>query len=245
MLLSSINNENGLFCKQSEFKMVELTGKQLIDNILSLPNAPKILDEINIKLSEEQKKREKFYEEITEQEKAEFINGEVIIHSPVMKEHNDSASSLHRLISLFTLKFKLGYVGFDKVMITLTRNDYEPDICFFSSKKSKNFKKGQCLFPAPDLVVEVLSKSTAKNDRKLKFKDYEAHEILEYWIIDPNKEVLEQYRLNKKKAYELILKSKDGRVESKAIKGFKIDIESIFDDEENLKEVEKIVKMKS
>jgi len=225
--------------------MIELTDKQLISNILSLPNAPKIVNEINIKLTEEQKKRERFYNEITEQEKAEFINGEIIIHSPVKKEHNDVATSLHQLIRLFVKKFKLGYVGFDKVMISLSRNDYEPDISFFSEEKSKEFKKGQSLFPAPDLAVEVLSKGTAKNDRGVKYNDYEAHEIFEYWIIDPNKEILEQYRLNKKKEYELILKSKAGEIECKAIKGFKIDIESIFDDDKNLNEVEKIVNMKS
>ena len=95
--------------------MVSLTEKQLINNILSFPNALKILDEINIKLIEEQKKRESFYNEITEQEKAEFINGKIIIHSPVKKEHNDVATSLHQLIRLFVKKFKLWYVGFDKV----------------------------------------------------------------------------------------------------------------------------------
>lgn len=225
--------------------MIELSNKQLINNILTLPNAPLIVNEISIKLLEEQKKRKAFYNEITDQDKAEFINGTIIIHSPVKKEHNDVATSLHQLISLFVKKFKLGYVGFDKVMIALTRNDYEPDISFFEQNKSKDFKKGQSLFPAPDLAVEVLSKGTAKNDRGVKYNDYEAHAILEYWIIDPNKETLEQYRLNKKNKYELIIKAKSGIIESKAIKGFKINIESIFDDERNLLEIERIIKMKS
>ena len=69
-------------------------------------------------------------------------------------------------------------------MITLTRNDYEPDICFFRKDKSDNFTEDQVLFPAPDLVIEVLSDSTEKRDRGVKFKDYQAHKIEEYWIID-------------------------------------------------------------
>ncbi|GAB2598351.1 Uma2 family endonuclease [Spirosoma areae] len=39
--------------------------------------------------------------------------------------------------------------------------------------------------PAPDLVIEVLSKSTARRDRGVKFTDYAANGIAEYWIVNP------------------------------------------------------------
>ena len=41
------------------------------------------------------------------------------------------------------------------------------------------------LFPAPDFAVEVLSPSTQKNNRGIKFDDYALHNVSEYWIIDP------------------------------------------------------------
>ena len=47
-----------------------------------------------------------------------------------------------------------------KTSVTLTRNDYEPDISFFGSEKAKGFTPSQSKFPAPDLIVEVLSDST-------------------------------------------------------------------------------------
>lgn len=193
-------------------------------------------------MEEEQKRRTQFYNDITEKEKTEFINGEIVIHSPVTLEHNDASGALFALINAYNKRHKLGYLGYEKIMITLTRNDYEPDICFFDNSKSSKFKKGQTLFPAPDLVVEVLSKSTAKNDRGIKFKDYQAHKILEYWIIDPLKTTVEQYRLNNDK-YELILKSKTGLIQCKAIKGFEILIEAIFDESTNLKALQKILKV--
>ena len=84
-------------------------------------------------------------------------------------------------------------------MITLQRNDYEPDICFFDKQKAKYFKEGQRLFPAPDFVVEILSKGTKKNDRTVKFQDYEANGVIEYLIIDPIKKVVELYRLDSAK----------------------------------------------
>ena len=48
-------------------------------------------------------------------------------------------------------------------------------------------------FPPPDLVVEVLSESTEKRDRGVKFEDFAAHGVGEYWMIDADKETLEQY----------------------------------------------------
>lgn len=215
--------------------------KQLIAQILSSPEAAIIVEEVNAVLEEEKRKREAFYNEITEYEKAEFINGHIVIHSPVKKEHNDVNGALYRLISTYVKQHQLGYVGFEKVMISLTRNDYEPDICFFSMEKAKSFKKGQSLFPAPDLIVEVLSPKTAANDRGIKFQDYQAHEVLEYLLIDPQKEIVEHYRLNEQGEYELVLKAGEGTFHSQAINGFNIQIQSIFDDGKNLEELRKIL----
>ncbi len=221
--------------------MTKPLDKQLIKKLLAHPNAPSLVKKAEAILAEEQKRRQQFYEDITDAEKVEFINGEIIVHSPVMKEHNDATNLLHRVISVFVSKNKLGYVGIEKVMITLERNDYEPDICFFENAKAKHFKKGQSLFPAPDFVAEILSKGTKKNDRGIKFTDYEANEVGEYLLIDPKAETVELYRLNKNKKYELILKSGEGTLHSKAIKGFTIDIKAIFNEDSNLKALTSIL----
>lgn len=64
--------------------------------------------EINTALEEERKRREAFYNDITDADKVEFINGEVIVHSPVKKEHNDVTGSLHNLINPFVVEYQLG-----------------------------------------------------------------------------------------------------------------------------------------
>ena len=125
-------------------------------------------------------------------------------------------------------------------MVSLTRNDYEPDICFFGNAKAKNFKAKQAQFPAPDFVMEVLSNSTAKNDREMKSQDYAAHGVGEYWIIDAEKQMVEQYVLQNEQ-YELLLKAKDGVIESVAVKKFKIPIRAIFDETENLKALAELI----
>ena len=114
------------------------------------------------------------------------------------------------------------------MLVSLSRNDYEPNVCFWKKDKAKHFTDDQMQFPAPDLVVEVLSKSTAHTDRTTKFEDYQAHEIKEYWIVDPNIQVVEQYILHRK-SYELIFKGKDGFITSTAIKNLTIPVAAIFD----------------
>lgn len=192
-------------------------------------------------MEEEKKRRSKFYNDISEFEKAEFINGEIIIHSPVKKSHNDVTSFLSRLLTIYVSKYQLGYIGIEKIMIQLTRNDYEPDICFFDKKIAKNFKANQSLFPPPNLIIEILSKRTASNDRGVKYKDYEAHGVEEYWIIDPIKKVVEQYRLNTNQTYELILKAGNGTITCLPVKGFSIPIEAIFDETKNLQVLQSIL----
>lgn len=220
--------------------MITTTQQELVTNILSMPNAPIILAEVGQQLVEERKKRLDFYDKVTDENKVEFINGEVIIHSPVKKVHNDITGLLHSVLDIYVRKNKLGYVGYEKLMISLTRNDYEPDICFFDKSTSEQFTKDQSRFPAPDLVVEVLSKGTAPRDRGIKYQDYEAHGIAEYWIIVPKQEVIEQYRLNEQGSYELILKSGTGIIECTCVKGFTIPVKAIFDEAANMEVLEKI-----
>ncbi len=95
-------------------------------------------------------------------------------------------------------------------------------------------------FPAPDIAVEVLSPSTEKYDRETKFEDYAAHGIKEYWIIDAEHEIIEQYFLQNEK-YELLLKAKDGTIESVVLPDFKIKIRAVFDEQLNLEDLKRII----
>jgi Uma2 family endonuclease len=211
-----------------------------LDILLESPDAWLVIQEAMAILNNEKEKRQSFYHEITESMKAEFINGEVVVHSPAMKRHISAIKLLLHLLDIYVEKYQLGYVAMEKSLIKLTRNDYEPDICFFKQEKAQYFTEEQLFFPAPDLVVEVLSKSTEKNDRGIKFQDYEAHQIKEYWIIDPDKQTIEQYYLENEH-YELILKASSGNIRSFVVKNFEIPIQAIFDKDLNAKILKEII----
>lgn len=112
--------------------------------------------------------------------KAEFINGEVVVHSPALDRHNAAVLFLGSLLHAFVTDRNLGLVRAEKALVELTRNSYEPDVCYFGPAKAAAIQPDQLYYPAPDLVVEVLSKATKKADRETKFEDYAAHGVAEY-----------------------------------------------------------------
>lgn len=211
-----------------------------VEQALQMPDAVLFAQKLESALKAERKKRQHFYKIVEENKKMEFINGEIVFQSPVKKQHNSATKLLCLLVQTFVAKHKLGFVGIEKIMVSLTRNDYEPDICFFGNEKAKDFKKNQVQFPAPDFVVEVLSDSTEKTDRETKFQDYAAHGVQEYWIIDAEKEIVEQYFLQDER-YELLLKAKDGHIEGIVLIEFKIPIQAIFDEQINLETLTNLI----
>lgn len=211
-----------------------------LQNLIEMPNAVLFVERAKKYLANEQKKRKHFYKIIEENKKMEFINGEIYFQSPVKLQHNNVTKLLSTLLNIFVIKNKLGFVGVEKILVSLTRNDYEPDVCFFGNEKAENFTRRQMQFPAPDFVVEVLSESTEKHDRETKFQDYAAHGVKEYWIIDADNETVEQYFLHDEN-YELNLKAKDAIIESLVIEGFKIPIKAIFNEEINLETLARLM----
>lgn len=73
-----------------------------------------MINELNQILEEEDRKREEFYNTITEDDKAEFINGEVVMHSPLKLEHAEASKLLLLLVKIYCTKHDLGKVLTEK-----------------------------------------------------------------------------------------------------------------------------------
>lgn len=212
----------------------------VIEQLLQEPTLPSVLKRLQELLEAEQVRRQHFYDVVTEEQKAEFINGEIVVHSPVKKQHATASSLLHHLLSVHVMNNNLGFVGYEKILVVLERNDYEPDLCFFNREKSQHFTEQQMKFPAPNLAIEVLSDSTASRDRGIKFRDYAISGVDEYWIVDPDAKMVEQYALVGDE-YELRIKSDSGEIQSVAVPNFLIPIRAIFDEKTNLATLRKLL----
>ena len=73
-------------------------------------------------------------------------------------------------------------------------NVRQPDFIFIRNENMQIITD-RAVEGVPDLVGEILSHSTAKNDRKSKFETYQRFGVKEYWIVDPELELLEQFVL--------------------------------------------------
>ena len=207
-----------------------------LEQLLEAPNLPQLIQQAELALRDEARRREDFYAWIREDVKVEFINGKIVMHSPVKERHWTTVGNIYRLLSSYALKHKLGRVASEKALIALIRNDYEPDVCFWKREKADQFTAGQMKLPAPDLVVEVLSKSTAQRDRGVKFTDYAANMISEYWIVNPGKQTVEQYSLDLDMEEYAHVGTFANQVdmESQQVAGFKVPVLALFDEEANM-----------
>ena len=125
-------------------------------------------------------------------------------------------------------------------LIGLSRNDYEPDLCFWANEVACQFVADQTVFPVPHLIIEILSPSSAHRDRGVKCEDYAAHGVTEYWIVDTDARTIEQYFLADGQ-FTLAGKFDDGEVTSRAIVGFTMPVNAAFDDAANLAALRRVL----
>lgn len=205
---------------------------QLLDALLDAPDLPELIGEAQRALGREKRLREKFYADITPEHKWEFIQGEVIMHSPALNRHLLASQRLYDLLSAYVRVHQIGTVRHEKAMTSFPRNDYEPDVMFFSPAKAALVDPDTLKFPIPDFIAEVLSPSTEARDRGIKFRDYALHGVAEYWIIDPVAETVEPYSLADG-IYPPVQPQTEGLLGSDVVPGFQIPVRALFDEVEN------------
>ncbi len=73
-----------------------------------------------------------------------------------------------------------------------------PDVCFYGREKMASGdveRDPKRLRVAPDLIVEIISPSTASRDRVLKFRRYAEFGVGNYWLVDPQERTLQAFQL--------------------------------------------------
>ncbi len=208
---------------------------EFIAELLDAPDAQLIIDRVQTALNDEKKRRNEFYEWLQDDVKAEFINGKVVMHSPVKRRHLRAGGNLSTLLRIYVQFRDLGEVDVEKALVVLTRNDYEPDICFWRKEVADEFTDDTMKHPAPDFVVEILSRGTAKRDRGIKYEDYAAHGVREYWLVDATRQTVEQFQLDEEfMAFDAVGNFHiNDTITALTVPGFTIPIRAIFEPEAN------------
>lgn len=132
--------------------------------------------------------------EYQQEDGIELIQGEVILELPPNPSHQEIVGEI--LYWLMTIARRIrGHAFTSPIEVYFDEyNIFEPDALFLLPDSSCQIEEKR-LVGAPDLVVEVLSPSTAKYDRQEKYQIYEQHGVGEYWIVDPIYQVVEVWVL--------------------------------------------------
>ncbi len=171
---------------------------------------------------------ERYYFSLPETNRiVELSRGRLIITPAPTPEHQEISSKLHLLVGNFVLSNNLGKVCYSPLDVRLWQDTIrQPDIVFMSNEHKDRI--GEQYWGVPDLVMEILSESTEKQDRTDKFSEYEKAGILEYWIVDPSERVIEVYVLAQK-AYRIMGKWGTGEAAySKVLAGFQTSVDDVF-----------------
>jgi len=144
------------------------------------------------------------YMELDDDRRYEVIDGELwMVPSPnifhqraILKLGNafDSHVSEHELGECFPAPFD----------VVLSEEDVvQPDFTFVRQGRLDNLYDEHCITGAPDMVVEVISPSTAAHDRVDKRRLYAASAIEWLLFVDPKAQVVEVFHLNDDGKYVL------------------------------------------
>ena len=106
------------------------------------------------------------------------------------------------------------------------RNVVQPDILFISNSRRDIITEAN-ISGAPDLVIEILSPSTADRDKELKLRLYARYGVTEYWIVDPDRKSVQVMELGTE-GYSTIHTYNSGEFSSNVLPEFSIEIEDVF-----------------
>ncbi|MBI5756214.1 MAG: Uma2 family endonuclease [Nitrospirae bacterium] len=168
------------------------------------------------------------YMKTPDDERYELIEGELLMTPSPNTWHQRILGRLHLKITQYLIEKNMGEVFLSPYDVVLDNdNVFEPDIIFVS-KERYGIITAANIKGAPDLVIEILSPSTAYRDLVKKKRLYAQFGVQEYWIVDPEEETVEVYTLQQHQFELNASYQEDGIVTSPRLPDLQISLRDIF-----------------
>jgi Uma2 family endonuclease len=164
--------------------------------------------------------------------KVELLNYRIYIMRP-KAIHQEILTQLTIYLGMYVVPNRLGKLYVAPLGVHIEEGTtLEPDILFVSVER-KDIVTPDGLNEPPELVIEVISKANYKKLREQKKEQYARFGVQEYWEIHPKKQRITIETLTQdaegNPTYTLFSEAnKTGKIQSQVIRGFEIDIETIF-----------------
>jgi Uma2 family endonuclease len=161
-----------------------------------------------------------FWADAPEDQKAELIDGVMIMAPPALDIHEQLQLFLLTLLRMFVEEHDLGEVRGSRTGVELAPDQvYEPDVLFVSRDRLDIIER-KGIVGAPDMVIEILSASTAQYDRGEKLRTYERAGVRELWLIDPYGPAGTEFYQQQGQRFVPIAPDTEGRLRSIAVRQF-------------------------
>ena len=158
----------------------------------------------------------------------ELLDGELVMPPAPGEFHQSVSIQLGAKLFLFTSEHSLGRVYHAPFDVVLSDMDVvQPDLIFVSNERADIITSAN-IQGAPDLVVEILSPTTAARDKTFKRSLYARHGITEYWMVNLTEKTITVLRLGEH-GFEVIDTYGEGEsLTSPTLQGFTLNLDEIF-----------------
>ena len=159
----------------------------------------------------------------------ELINGIIVKKQAPKPIHQNASMNLSRILSNHVFENKIGKLFASPIDVFFDDyNNTQPDILFI--KKERDFIiTDHGIEGTPNLIVEILSPSSFKRDKKEKFDLYMKFGVSEYWIVDPYYKSVEVFTLENNTYVLASDASESGIIQSKVLEGLSLEISTLFE----------------
>lgn len=166
---------------------------------------------------------------IDDDKRYEVLRGGLIMVPAPFTIHQRLLIRLSVIFSNFIKEKKLGEVLVAPTDVVLSEDTViQPDILFISKERLDIIKEA-AIMGSPDLIVEIVSPSSASYDTVEKRDIYEEYGVKEYWLVFPQEKVIEVLTLESSIYREFCKGRKTGVVRSKIIVGLEVDLKEVFE----------------
>jgi Uma2 family endonuclease len=160
----------------------------------------------------------------------ELIEGELYVSRAPSLSHQMIITNLIASIKTYLDAKPIGVVVPGPGVLFSSIDGVIPDIVYFSNEKKLEIVKGERLGGATELVVEIVSPGidNKRRDRIVKRHLYSKFGVHEYWIVDPEKKILEVYKLSDRTLVLVDRLNADDQFTTQLLPGLTIELKYIF-----------------
>ena len=163
----------------------------------------------------------------SEVKRYELLEGELVMTPSPTWQHQDISIKLTIRLEAYVAARGLGRVAYAPLDVILGDDVVQPDILFISRERASIIQEEE-IRGAPDLIIEILSSSTAQRDRTYKRTLYGRHGVREYWLVDPDAETIEVLTLGVKGYRQVGRYEKSETLNSPLLSDLEIPLDQVF-----------------